>query len=238
MESRDHFATTRWSLVLAVTGPSEQKRAALEELIRIYWFPVFALARRLGLAILDAEDATQGFFADLLARDSLAGLGQDRGRLRGFLIGAFRNFVANERDRAAAAKRGGGAKVVAVDFDSTAADLRFRSGSRLEESADRAFDRDCALAVLAEAIERVRAQYATRDQRNVFEVLKPALVGDGLDYGAAARALETSESTVRVAVHRLRSRYRDALRGLVADSLSDPKEVDVEIRALIAAISR
>jgi RNA polymerase sigma factor (sigma-70 family) len=236
MPASPAFATTRWSLVTAAGGPrTEASRQALESLCRTYWYPLYALARREGAGPETAQDLVQGFFQQLLEREALDAADPARGRFRSFLRASFRNYARSEHAREAAAKRGGGRPLLSLDVGE--AEGRFRLEPAHEHTPERQFERDWAVSLLERALARVRAGYAARGQESVFEALKPHLVRGGADgtYAAAGAALGLAEGAVKVAVHRLRERYRRALREEVADTM-DGDDVEDEIRALFAAL--
>lgn len=215
-----------------------QSDHALEELCRSYWFPLYAYVRRRGHSKEDAEDLTQAFFARFLAKNYLAGLSAERGRFRAFLLASLKHFLANEWDKSQRQKRGGGVTPLSLDWQT--ADTQFQIAATAEPSPEKAFDREWALALLACVIERLRAECAAENHGRLFAVLKPFLtVGkSAIRYPQAATELGVSEVAVRVAVHRLRRRYRELLREEIAQTLSDPANVAEEMQALFTAFSR
>jgi RNA polymerase sigma factor (sigma-70 family) len=234
----DIFATTHWTVVLAAGRRSTpESDRALEELCRTYWFPLYAYVRRRGRAKEDAEDLTQAFFAHFLARNDLARLDSERGRFRAFLLAALKHFLANEWDKSQRQKRGGGLPHLSLDWQS--ADTQFQVAATSPVSPDEAFDREWAVALLGKVIERLRVECAAEGKGAQFEELKAFLTaGKGeASYAEAARALGMEETAVRVAVHRLRKRYRELLRAEIAHTLADPSQVDEELRALFSAFS-
>jgi RNA polymerase sigma factor (sigma-70 family) len=234
----DIFVTTRWTVVLAAGRKADpQSDRALEELCRTYWFPLYAYVRRRGQSKEDAEDLTQAFFARFLEKNNLAGLSAERGRFRAFLLAALKHFLANEWDKSRRQKRGGGVTLLSLDWQT--ADTQFQIAATAEPSPDKAFDREWAVALLAKVIERLRAECEVDGRGKQFAELKIFLtVGKGeLSHAAAAKALGMDEGAVRVAVHRLRKRYRQLLRDEIAQTLADSADVDEEMRALFAAFS-
>lgn len=225
--SDDLFATTRWTMV-ANAGVSGG--AALGELCESYWFPVYAYVRRRGYPKEDAEDLTQGFFASLLARGDIAGLRRENGKFRAFLLAAMKHHLANEYDKGLRLKRGGGALHLSLDWQQ--ADLRFRLADQSSLPPDAAYDREWATALL----ERVLSSMA-READDRFVQLRPYLSLDRgrIPYSEAAATLGIDVGTVRVAVHRLRKRYRQLLRQEVARTLATPDLVDEELKALMEA---
>lgn len=227
------FLTTRWSLVLSA-GRGES-RAALESLCGSYWYPLYAFARRKGEPHERAADLVQGFFLVLLERRDLDALAPERGRFRSFLLAALSHHMANERDREHAAKRGGGA----VHIDLSDADTRYALEPADEETPETLFTRRWAVEVLSRTFERLEQEHSGPDKRALFEALKPELQGASEStYAEIAARLATTEGAVKTAAHRLRKRWRELLRAEVAGTLSDPADVDDEIRGLFAALAR
>ncbi len=238
-QGNDIFATTRWTVVLAA-GRADTPEAgrALEELCRVYWFPLYAYARRTGLAPADAEDVTQSFFAHFLRGHYLERLESEKGRFRAFLIASFKHFLSNERDRASRRKRGGG--VLHVPIDVEAAEVRYGREPADHLSPDKLFDREWALALLDRVLARLRSELEAEGRSRHFEVLRGFLVA-GADPGthaAAGAALGLSEGAARIAVHRLRRRYRELLREEIAQTLTRPERVEDELNALFRAFER
>ena len=232
----DVFATTHWTVVLAAgRRHTPQADGALEELCRTYWFPLYAYVRRRGRAKADAEDLVQAFFARLLAKNYLADVASEKGKFSAFLLAALKHFLANEWDKAQAQKRGGGAAHLSLDWQT--ADTKFQVAAAGEPSPDQAFDREWALALLAKVIERLQAECAAEGKAKVFEQLKAFLMAGGGDSAQAdvAKSLGLEEGAVRVAIHRLRKRYRVLLRDEIAHTLSDAAMVDEELRVLFGA---
>ena len=230
------FATTRWTLVRAAgQAASPLADQALESLCAAYWFPLYAYVRRHGFSKEDAEDLTQAFFAKLLARQDFTGLNQENGRFRAFLLAALKNFLANERDRAGRLKRGGNITHFSLDWQS--ADSRFQIADGRQIPPDAAYDREWTLALLERVLVRLRGESVAAGKEARFEHLKTYLsVGKGeIPYVSAAVALALDEGVVRVAVHRLRKRYRELLRNEVAQTLSDPAMVEEELAVLLGA---
>lgn len=234
----DIFATTHWTVVLAAgKRHTPQADHALEELCRSYWFPLYAYVRRRGHSKQDAEDLTQAFFAGFLAKNYLEGLSAERGRFRAFLLASLKHFLANEWDKSQRQKRGGGVMPLSLDWQT--ADTKFQIAATAEPSPEKAFDREWALALLARVIERLQTECAADGKAKLFEQLKVFLAaGKGESaQSEVARALGMEEGAVRVAVHRLRKRYRVLLREEIAQTLSDPAMVDEEMRALFGAFA-
>jgi RNA polymerase sigma-70 factor (ECF subfamily) len=234
----DIFATTHWTVVLAAGRKSSpQSDRALGELCQLYWYPLYAYVRGQGRTKEDAEDLVQAFFARFLERNYLEGLRAERGRFRAFLLASLKHFLANEWDKAQRQKRGGG--VVHLSLDWQSADERYHLDPPDPTSPDRIFDRAWALALLERVIARLRDECATQSRSALFEQAKGYLmVGEAtIPYGEAARRLKMDEGAVRVAVHRLRKRYRELLRDEITQTLSDPAQVQEELRSLQAALA-
>jgi RNA polymerase sigma factor (sigma-70 family) len=232
----DVFATTHWTVVLAAGKRSTpQSNLALEQLCRSYWFPLYAYVRRRGYSKEDAEDLTQAFFARFLAKNYLAGLSAERGRFRAFLLASLKHFLINDWKKSQRQKRGGGATPLSLDWQT--ADTKFQVAATNEPSPDKAFDREWAVALLAKVIERLQKECEADGKTKLFEQLKIFLTAGKEDAGQAqvARVLGMEEGTVRVAIHRLRKRYRQLLRAEIAQTLADAADVDEEMRALFGA---
>jgi DNA-directed RNA polymerase specialized sigma24 family protein len=226
------FATTQWSVVLAASRPDAPGHdAALERLCRTYWYPVYAFVRRRGAAPADAEDLTQEFFARLLAKEWLAGVVENGSRFRSFLLTAVACFLANEHDRRTAAKRGGGVKPLDLDE----AEGRYLADVPGGESAERSYDRHWALTVMDTAMRQLREEARAGGRDVIFERLSPYLSREPApgEYEALAPELRTNPGAVAVAVFRLRRRYRELVRSLVAETVAHPSDVDAEFRHLI-----
>ncbi len=232
------FATTRWTVVLAAGGRgTPQADVALEELCRTYWYPLYVYVRRHNHSREDAEDLVQAFFARLLKKNYLEGVTNDGGKFRAFLLVAVKRFLANEWDRANRQKRGGGVSALSLDWQDAA--TRYHISPAGNISPDKLFDRAWAMTVLERVITRLRAENSSAGKASVYAQLERFLmVGkDALSYDAAAAALQMSEGAVRVAVHRLRRRYRELLRDEIAQTLADPNLADEEMQALFSALS-
>ena len=235
---RAAFPTTRITLIEAAradAGPHAHE--ALSILCKAYWYPIYAYVRRLGHACDEAEDLTQGFFARVLERHYLHDFDHGRGRFRSFLLAALKHFIANERDAARALKRGGGRLPLPLD-ELLDADRRYSLEPRNDLTPERIFTRQWALTVLARVQDHLRDE-ASRQGRDVqFERLKGLIVGDdpGVGYRTLAQELNTTEGALKVAVHRLRRRFRELLRAEIAQTVADPREVGDELRDLFAAI--
>ena len=234
----DVFATTHWTVVLAAgSRGSPSADVALEALCQTYWYPLYVYVRRRGYSREDAEDLTQEFFARFLEKNYLAGLSSDQGRFRAFLLAALKHFLANEWDRANRQKRGGGALLLSLDWQE--ADTRYQIDPADRLTPDKLYDRAWAVTLLERVVGRLRLESLTEGRAGQFEQLKFYLmVGkNDVPYAEAAAALIMSEGAVRVAVHRLRRRYRELLRQEIVQTLSDPAQAEEEMRALMGAFA-
>lgn len=234
------FATTRWSVVLAAQDrASPEAASALETLCRTYWYPLYAFVRRQGRTPEDAQDLTQAFFAKLLEKDYLRAAAREKGRFRTFLLVALKRFLANEWDRSRRLKRGGG--LTPVPFDTAIAERRYGAEPPTPtSSADRIFERQWAMTLLETALARLRAEYVGHGKGDEFDSLKECLTAarGEIAYDRLAAGLGLTEGATRVAVHRLRKRFRELFRATVADTVSVPAEVDDELRHVASILSR
>ena len=237
MSGGGRFDTTRWSIVrrAAEGGREEAAKAALAELCRRYWSPLYAWLRRSGRSAAEAEDLVQGFFLGVLARDDLSRLGPDRGRFRSWLLTALRHHIADVSDHETAQKRGG--NVTRMDFDFAIAE---KGVSTMASGTDpeAAFEKRWALELLDHTFQRLRREQEQRGAIGEFERLKDWIVGEGRESQLEiARGLDKSPGSIKVAVHRLRRRFREILREEVAETVSSPDEIDDELAALRQALS-
>ena len=232
---RREFATTHWSLVLAAGGDTRGAQPALAALCDAYWYPLYAFIRRQGLAPHDAQDLTQEFFARLIEKEWLGAVQRERGRFRSWLLAALKHFLANEWDKSRARKRGGGVQFVSID-DATA-ESRYAQEPADLATADRLYDRRWALTLLDRVLARLREEMAAAGKTAHFDALKFCLTGERAAYAEVALALAMSEGAVKVAVHRLRERYRQLIRAEIAETVATPAEVDAEMRDLLAVLS-
>jgi RNA polymerase sigma-70 factor (ECF subfamily) len=232
------FVTTHWSVVVAA-GRNDTARArdALARLCQTYWHPLYAYVRRVGHSPPDAQDLTQEFFARLLGKNYLADADESRGRFRSFLLAALKHFLANEWDKASAQKRGGGQILIPIDFNAAETTCHFEPAD--ETTAEKIFERRWALTLLDQVLRRLRAEFVRDGRENLFEQLKPTLTeaSRSVRYAEIAARLGTSEGAVKVAVHRLRQRYREVLRAEIAETVASPGEVEDELRSLFAALA-
>jgi len=230
------FVTTHWSVVAAAGRcDSQEARAALSELCQAYWYPLYAHVRRRGHSPADAQDLTQSFFARLIEKNWLADADRDRGRFRSFLLASLNHFLANEWHKARAEKRGGG-RIHPLEIGD--AEERYQHEPADEATPDRAFDRRWALALLDRVLARLRDDYVSGGKGPLFEQIRSALGGgrSEIPYAQLGAPLGLSEGAVKVAVHRLRQRYRELLRAEIAQTVEGPEQVEEELRHLFAAL--
>jgi RNA polymerase sigma-70 factor (ECF subfamily) len=233
------FPPTRWSLVLAARQPPSPASAeALEAVCRAYWYPLYAYVRRCGNSPHDAQDLTQEFFRLLLEKRWLEQADRDKGRLRSFLITALKRFVAQEWRRQSARKRGGGQDCIPVDTEF--AESRYAADPAASSPADEVFDRQWALTLLELTMARLQSEFVAAGRADDFAMLKEFLVVShaAMDYRSAATQLNISEGHARVAVHRLRKRFRELYREEISQTLPDGADLDAELRHLAAALAR
>jgi RNA polymerase sigma-70 factor (ECF subfamily) len=232
------FATTQWSLIVAARDRAAPQAAqALAELCRAYWYPLYAYIRRQVPTAEQAEDLTQEFFARLLSQDFLRTVDRARGKFRAFLLACCKHFLANERDRAGAMKRGGDCSMLSLDFQS-AADRYCREPADTL-TAEKLFERRWALTLLDQALEQLGREFGGAGKGELFEHLKGTLVGGvgKLSNAEVSAALGMTEAAVKKAAQRLRERYRVILRDLAAATVDGPGEIDDEIRSLFSVLS-
>ena len=234
---RERFATTSWSMVVHAADPdSPGKEDALSALCETYWYPLYVFVRRKGHARAEAEDLTQAFFAELLAKNTISIADGSRGKFRTFLLTALTHFMANDWRSRQTEKRGGRVNRISIDYD--AAENRLSSQPVHELTPEKIFDRAWALTLLEEAIEAVRDQYRKSGKLELFEALRGALVGEETaTHQEIASRLNMTESAIKVSLYRLRQRYGDQLRLQIARTLDDPSCVDEELSALYTALS-
>lgn len=235
LPQRPAFVTTHWSVVLSAQDKaSPQSAEALERLCRAYWFPLYAYVRRTGHSPHDAEDLTQEFFARLYEKDYLQAVDREKGRFRTFLLVALKRFLANEWRRAHAQKRGGFQPVVSIDQE--LAESRFAAEPAHELQPDVLYERQWATTLLERTLSRLQEEYTETGRATLFEHLRSCITRDqsALPYAEIAARLKLTEAAVKVAVYRLRLRYREILRAEIADTLAAPEEVEEELRHLFS----
>jgi DNA-directed RNA polymerase specialized sigma24 family protein len=233
------FATTHWSVVLATAGQdSPQAAAALEQLCRTYWYPLYAYVRRRGYGHEDAQDFTQGFLFQLLERHSLRRVGRDKGRFRSFLLAGLNYYLADQRDRANAQKRGAGQPTLSF-LDGQEAQERYRLEAVDEESPDKLFERRWALTLLNQVLGGLQQEFRAAGKAELFTRLRLFLVAGDSEhtYAEIAPELGLTPEAFKMAVHRMRHRYYELFREEIAHTVADPAEVEEEMRYLCAVIA-
>jgi RNA polymerase sigma factor (sigma-70 family) len=230
------FTTTHWSVVLAAgQSSSPAAQAALEQLCRAYWYPLYAYVRRRGYSPEDAQDLTQSFFERLLERDLLADLRPAGARFRSFLLRALKNHLASEWARAHTGKRGG----AILSLDDLSPEARYAQEAANAESPDAAFERRWASTVLQQALDRLRQEHVAAGKEPLFDLLADGLTGAAptQPYAELAVKLGTTEAAVKMAIHHLRKRYGELLRLEVAQTVVTSAEIDQELRHLLSALA-
>jgi RNA polymerase sigma-70 factor (ECF subfamily) len=231
------FATTHWSLVAAARpGEASETRAreALEALCRAYWYPLYAFVRHRGYSSDDAQDLTQAFFARIIETGGFASADPQRGRFRSYLLGAMKHFLANEWHRGQAQKRGGRVRV--IEWDALDPEARFAASTQMDDP-EHLFDREWALETVSGALQSLCDEMVKAGKAEQFNALKGSLTGeDDAPRQEIATRLDMSEGAVKVAVHRLRQRYRTLLRTAIAETVSNEADLDDEMRHLVAVL--
>lgn len=234
------FVTTHWSLVGAARlgeGSETRVREALEMLCRAYWYPLYAFVRGRGYSAADAQDLTQAFFARIIETGGFASADRERGRFRSYLLGAMKHFLANEWHRVRTQKRGG--KVRFIEFDALDPEARYAGASEQADDPELLFDREWALQIVAGALQTLRDEMTKAGKGDQFDVLKGSLTGEEeLPREEIAERLNMSAGAVKVAVHRLRQRYRKLIRDAVAETVSNEADLDDEMRYLIEVLRK
>lgn len=212
-------------------------RAALEKLCQTYWYPLYAHVRRRGYAPEDAKDLTQAFFLRLLERQSLANADPNLGRFRSFILGALNYFLISEWKKAQAERRGGGRPTFSLDW--AAAERRFDLEPADPATPDKAFDKQWATALLDEVLKQLENEYLREGRPELFQALKRTLTGsrESQPYVHLAGQLGMNEGAVRVAVHRLRKRYRALLQAEIANTVASPEEAGEEMAYLFRTMA-
>ena len=233
------FHTTRWSAVLlSVQSRASGSQAALAELCRIYWYPIYSFVRRRGASPEDAQDLTQGFFLHLLAHKALSQVSPLKGKFRSFLLASLQNYLSDEADRARCLKRGGNIEIIPLDMG--LAEDRHRLVPLDFLTADKVFDARWAMTLMDEAMDRLRQEYAGQGKMSIFETLRPYIdpinSKAALSYEKVADTLQVRVGSAKKLIFRLRKRYASVLREEVARTVSDSRQVDEEIHALCEAL--
>jgi RNA polymerase sigma-70 factor (ECF subfamily) len=233
------FVTTHWSLVQAAgRGNKTEARRALVALCEAYWYPLYAYVRRRGCSHDQAQDLTQEFFARLLEKNYVGAADRLRGKFRSFLLGALQHFLSNEWRKAGTKKRGGRQRILSLDFSFGASQYAREVAHDL--TPERLYERRWAFLLVERSLAQVRRDYEQRGQLALFESLKAHLGGDAeaVPYPQLAASLGISAGSVKVAVHRLRRRCREALREQIAQTVSSPEEIDEELQQLFQIVGR
>ncbi len=233
------FPNTRWSLIARVAeGDEASRRQALEELCQVYWPPIYAYIRSKGASPAEAEDLTQGFFADFLARDDFAKASNRAGKLRSYMLGAVKNYMANDWRSKQCLKRGGGAQIVSLDLTHEDSYDKLIEPTE-KDTPESIFDRQWALTVLHNVLESLEQRYHSKGQASLFESLRFIISpgAPGKPYAEIAATENMSESAVKVAAHRLKERYGTLLRETIADTLVNRNDVGEELQELMEAFS-
>lgn len=233
------FMTTQWTLVLAAAATEDSRgREALARLCQVYWYPLYAFVRRQGHTPHDAQDLTQEFFANLLEKDYLGDVDREKGKFRSFLLVALKHFLSKEWARAKTLKRGGAHRL--VPLDTLSAETRYSREPVDHVTPETLFEQRWAMTLLDQVLARLADEHAAEGKQALFNALQGCLAGDknSLPYAELAARLDMTEGAVKVAVHRLRQRYRRVFREEIAQTLADPVEIDDEIRHLFAALGQ
>ena len=234
-----HFSQTHWSIVLSAAGRENPGQAAqsLETLCSVYWRPLYAFIRRQGESPEAAQDLTQEFFFRLLKRNYLAQVDQSKGRFRSFLLAALKHFMANERERLRAQKRGGGQPLLALDFSDEESHLIVPLAQN--STPETLFERRWATTLLERGLARLREEYSDAGKKRLFEHIRTTLTDGGRNapYSELALQLNMSEAAVKMAVHRLRRRYRESLRAEISQTVGEG-EVEDELRHVMGVFAR
>ena len=239
MDETARFHTTRWTVIMvAAQDDTGAGREALAKLCQLYWYPLYVFARRRGYSPHDAQDLTQGFFLQILENRTFARADQLKGKFRSFLLACFQNYLSVEAQRARSLKRGGDREFVFLDMQT--AESRYELEPADQLTAQKIFDARWALALLGEAMTRLREQYEIQGKLTIFENLKtfldPAKSREPRSYEQAAKALGVGLGAAKTLIHRLRKQYSTLVREEIGRTVSDPREVDEEIHALCEAL--
>ncbi len=231
----DRFAATEWRLIAAAAHDDASGRDALARVCQRYWHPLYAYVRRHGYSVTDAQDLTQAFFERLLAKHGLEGANPGRGKFRSFLLSAMRHFLANESERTATQRRGGGVQFVPVDAALT--ERRYGLQFASDATPDKLFERAWAMTVLERVLSRLQAEQEKAGKLEVFQLMKPSVLGErAVPYRELAAQASTTEDAVKMAIHRLRRRYGELLREEIAQTVADPAEIQGEILHLFEVL--
>jgi RNA polymerase sigma-70 factor (ECF subfamily) len=224
-------------VIAAGSGDSAAARSALGALCDTYWRPIYAYVRRAGAGVEDAQDLTQGFLTSLLDRRTFEGLRQENGRLRAYLLACLKHYLANDAARRRTLKRGAGASIIPLGFDSAEGQYSVEPADVL--TPERLYERRWALTVIDNTLHRLREEWERAGRGQEFDLLKSCLLGQAPPggYTEVALTLQTSEGAIKTAVHRLRRRFQEQLRSDISDTVADASQIDEEIRHLIRALN-
>ena len=230
------FTTTHWSVVLEAQGESPAAHEALEKLCRMYWRPIYSFLRRQSIGAAEAEDITQGFFAQLLERRSFGAVRKEKGRLRSFLLASLKYFLADEQRRAMAIKRGKGQRL--IPLEELRADERTEMEPADPVTAEMIYERRWALTVLERVINRLKDEYRAAGNVALFDSLKQLLPDEpgAPSQGEIAARLGMTENAIRQAFYRFRRRYQSLLREEIAHTVASPGDIEDELRHLISVV--
>lgn len=232
------FSTTRWTLILRAGGAEgSSSETAWQNLCKIYWYPLYAFIRRNGATKEDSEDIVQGFLLSLFERQDLNHVSPEKGRFRSFLLASLKHYISNATDKVNALKRGGTAPVLSLDWEEAGA--RFEISDTSAGTPDEIYDREWALALLQNVLERLRAEWQTKHKQALFDLLQIFLTVDRDDakYAETAASHGYSETYLRVNIHRLRKRYRELLREEIGQTLKNRDMIEDEMQALFKAFA-
>ena len=231
------FTTTHWSVVLAARGDNSRAAAALNELCRSYWYPLYAFVRRKGHSPHDAQDLTQAFFTRLLEKNYVAQADRERGRFRTYLLAALTHFLADEWDKERRQKRGGGREM--ISFDATSAEERYRLEPIDQLDAAKLYERRWVTTLFDKVLARLEEEFRDSDKGELFENLKSSLLADecGSSYAELGTKVGLTEDAVKQAVRRMRRRYRELFREEIAQTVAGPGEVEDELKHMFAVLS-
>jgi len=235
------FGSTRWTLVLkakgenltAITKATQVRHDALGKLIELYWKPLYFFVRRKGHGVDESKDLVQSFFATFLEKDFLKSVDREKGRFRTFLLVALEHFLSNEYDKMRAQKRGGGKRILSLDFDD--AETGYSRDPAVHETPEKLYLRKWARALTDLAMKMLTDEFAARGKADLFKAIRPHLAG-GDDYESLAKELKMTVANLKVTVHRARKRYGAVLREAVRDTVQSDAEVDTELRELMASL--
>jgi RNA polymerase sigma-70 factor (ECF subfamily) len=236
VQAVDGFCTTPWTVVFAAARPGPEAREALDTICELYWPPIHGYIRRRGYAAADSEDLAQEFFTRLLETHTVGRADPRLGTFRAYLLGALKYFLAGQHARAGAQKRGGGCRLLSITKDGEGkCSVEEPTGGPSPEAA---YEREWGLRILELALDSLRGEFVADGKEAIFEHLVPCISGGDCDatYRELGARLGMTEGAVKVAVHRVRRRYREAVRQQIGRTVGSPSDIDEEIRHLFAAL--